>query len=626
MALQQFTNLNYEDIKTSIKDYLRENSNFTDFDFEGSNLSVLINTLAYNTYITAYNTNMVVNESFIDSATLRENVVSLARNIGYVPRSKRAAKATVAFQLTGISSTTKTIEIQPGLITNSDVQDTTFLFSVPDKITLPVLEGVSNGVFDIFQGQYLENAWTVNNSLENERYVLPNDSIDTSTLRVTVQESGVSTVEESYTMVDNIVGVNADSNIFLIQETSDERYELLFGDGVFGKKVPNGAIIRASYIKTQGIAANGASVFRFVGQVLDDNGAKLNNIEPFLDTLSQAENGDEIESLQSVKYYAPRLYSSQHRAVTATDYEAIIPSIYPNIHSVSAYGGEELDPPQYGRVFIAAKPRNGSYLSDYTKKQLLKSLRSYTVAGIVPIFIDLKFLYVEIDSYVYYNTNFVGDPDSLKASIYNNLTHYAVESEVNQFGGRFKYSKIQTLIDNVNSSITSNITMVRMRRNLVAKANQFAQYELCFGNEFYCGNDTYNIKSTGFTVSTFSGTCHFSDSKIEGTSKGNLFLFRKKTDDEIEILSTKFGTIDYQKGEVLIDTVNITSTVKSNNIIEVQAVPLSNDVLARQELYLQLDASNSNIYMRQDVISSGRNTSGTRFDVQSSYQNGSKTR
>jgi len=626
MALQQFTNLNYEDIKTSIKDYLRENSNFTDFDFEGSNLSVLINTLAYNTYITAYNTNMVVNESFIDSATLRENVVSLARNIGYVPRSKRAAKATVAFQLTGISSTTKTIEIQPGLITNSDVQDTTFLFSVPDKITLPVLEGVSNGVFDIFQGQYLENAWTVNNSLENERYVLPNDSIDTSTLRVTVQESGVSTVEESYTMVDNIVGVNADSNIFLIQETSDERYELLFGDGVFGKKVPNGAIIRASYIKTQGIAANGASVFRFVGQVLDDNGAKLNNIEPFLDTLSQAENGDEIESLQSVKYYAPRLYSSQHRAVTATDYEAIIPSIYPNIHSVSAYGGEELDPPQYGRVFIAAKPRNGSYLSDYTKKQLLKSLRSYTVAGIVPMFIDLKFLYVEIDSYVYYNTNFVGDPDSLKASIYNNLTHYAVESEVNQFGGRFKYSKIQTLIDNVNSSITSNITMVRMRRNLVAKANQFAQYELCFGNEFYCGNNTYNIKSTGFTVSTFSGTCHFSDSKIEGTSKGNLFLFRKKTDDEIEILSTKFGTIDYQKGEVLIDTVNITSTVKSNNIIEVQAVPLSNDVLARQELYLQLDTSNSNIYMRQDVISSGRNTSGTRFDVQSSYQNGSKTR
>ena len=626
MALQQFTNLNYEDIKTSIKDYLRENSNFTDFDFEGSNLSVLINTLAYNTYITAYNTNMVVNESFIDSATLRENVVSLARNIGYVPRSKRAAKATVAFQLTGISSTTKTIEIQPGLITNSDVQDTTFLFSVPDKITLPVLEGVSNGVFDIFQGQYLENAWTVNNSLENERYVLPNDSIDTSTLRVTVQESGVSTVEESYTMVDNIVGVNADSNIFLIQETSDERYELLFGDGVFGKKVPNGAIIRASYIKTQGIAANGASVFRFVGQVLDDNGAKLNNIDPLLDTVSQAENGDDIESLQSVKYYAPRLYSSQHRAVTATDYEAIIPSIYPNIHSVSAYGGEELDPPQYGRVFIAAKPRNGSYLSDYTKKQLLKSLRSYTVAGIVPIFIDLKFLYVEIDSYVYYNTNFVGDPDSLKASIYNNLTHYAVESEVNQFGGRFKYSKIQTLIDNVNSSITSNITMVRMRRNLVAKANQFAQYELCFGNEFYCGNDTYNIKSTGFTVSTFSGTCHFSDSKIEGTSKGNLFLFRKKTDDEIEILSTKFGTIDYQKGEVLIDTVNITSTVKSNNIIEVQAVPLSNDVLARQELYLQLDTSNSNIYMRQDVISSGRNTSGTRFDVQSSYQNGSKTR
>ena len=626
MALTQFTNLNFEDIKTSIKDYLRQNSNFTDFDFEGSNLSVIINTLAYNSYITAYNTNMVVNESFIDSATLRENVVALARNIGYVPRSRRAATATVDYNISGFSTTTATIEFNPGIVANGSVDDTNFIFSIPEKVVVAANNGVSFGSLQIYQGQYLTRQWTYDPSQTNQRFVLPNDGIDTSTLRVKIQNSSADTTETEYNLVDNIIGVTSTSNIYLIQETTDEKYELLFGDGVFGKKLQSGNIINASYITSDGPDGNGVANFRFVATLKDDQGAAITNADGEFNAQAPAENGDEIEPVESVKYYAPRLYSSQYRAVTAADYEAILPTIYPNIESVSAYGGEDLNPPQYGRVFIAAKPRNGSFLSDFTKKQLLQQLKNYSVAGIVPIFEDLKYLYVEIDSYIYYTTNFIGDPNNLRSDVVNAITQYANGSELNQFGGRFRYSKTQALIDGVNTAITSNITTVRMRRDMVAAVNQFAQYELCFDNEMYYGNTRYNIKTTGFNVQGIEGTCYFADEIVPGSNMGNLFLFQEVNDDEINILSTAFGTVNYKTGEILIDTVNITSTSLPENIIEVQAIPLSNDVLARKELYLQLDVAKSNFTMRQDSISSGANTSGTRYSVQSSYQNGKKTR
>ena len=626
MALQQYTNLNFEDIKTSIKDYLRANSSFTDFDFEGSNLSVLINLLAYNTYITAFNTNMAVNETFIDSATIRENVVSLARNIGYVPRSKRAAKAKVDYLITDLATTVDTIKFQPGIISNGRVSSTSYIFSIPEQVTGTAENGEAIGTLDIFQGQYLETNFVVDGGQKNQRYVLPNDGIDTSTIRVKVRDNVSSTTTTEFSLVDNILGITSTSNIYLIQETTDEKYELLFGDGIFGKKLVSGNVVEISYIRTEGSSGNGVRDFNFAGKLLDQDGATLQNFTPVLSVNEPSDNGDEIESLQSVKYYAPRRYASQHRAVTASDYEAIVPTVFANIESVSAYGGEDLDPPQYGRVFIAAKPRNGNFLSDFTKKQILSSLKSYSVAGIVPEFIDLKFLFVEIDSTVYYNANFIGDPDNLKTEVVNAISSFAGGTELNKFGGRFKYSKILSLIDSVNTSITSNITTVRIRRNLNASINQFAQYELCFDNEFYCPNTSYNIKSTGFSISGNVGTVYITDEKVAGSNIGKLVLFQIVSDADIKILSKSFGTVDYKKGEIIIDTVNITSTVQPDNIIEVQAIPQSNDVLARKELYLQLDIGKSNFFMRQDSIASGANTSGTRFDVQSSYSNGSKVR
>ena len=625
MALQQFTNLNFEDIKTSIKDYLRQNSDFSDMDFEGSNLSVIVNLLAYNSYTTAYNTNAVVNETFIDSATLRENVVSLARNIGYVPRSKRAARMVVDYSITGITSTTNTITFQPGLIGNGTVSNINYLFSIPEKVTGSASNGSSTGTMEVFQGQYLESKFVVNDSLPNQRYILPNNSVDTSTIRINVKENNASTTTTEYKLVDNIIGVTSTSNIYLIQETTDEKYEVLFGDGIFGQKLNNGNVIEISYIKTEGKEGNGVSRLLFSGTIVNENLATESGFSAAITPQFSAQNGDDIEDIRSVRYYAPRLYSSQHRAVTANDYEAIVPSVYPNIESISAFGGEELTPPKYGRVYIAAKPKNGSFLSEFTKKKILSSLKNYSVAGIVPEIIDLKFLYVELDTHVYYNSNFVGDTQNLRTDIINAMSVFASGTELNKFGGRFKYSRVLSLIDRVSDSITSNITTIRIRRNLVAVLNVFSQYEICFDNTFHRNDSSYNIKSTGFNISGVSGTVYFSDQHVSGDT-GNLFLFQLDSDTNVKILSTTFGSVDYKKGEVIIDTVNITGTVLSDNIIEIQAIPQSNDVLARKELYLQFDVSNSNFFMREDPISTGANTSGTRYNPQSSYSNGAKVR
>ena len=343
MALQQFTNLNFDDIKASIKSYLRANSNFSDMDFEGSNLSILINILAYNSYSTAYNTNMAVNETFIDSATLRENVVSLARNIGYVPRSRRAARATVDVSFAGITSTTKQITIQPGVIANGVVSNVNYIFSLPEEVTLLADDGDAQGRVEIYQGQYITNTFVVDNSNPSEKYVLANDGIDTSTINIKVRNSASDNTTTQYKLVDNIVGVTSMSNIYLLQETSDEKYEVLFGDDIFGKKLQSGNIVSVSYIRTNGKSGNGVAQFNFTGTIVDEDGASETDYSAFITAGEPSANGDSIEPVESVKYYAPRLYSAQHRAVTANDYEAILPSIYPNIESVSAYGGEELD-------------------------------------------------------------------------------------------------------------------------------------------------------------------------------------------------------------------------------------------------------------------------------------------
>ena len=626
MAFGQYVNLDFDQIKVSIRDYLRANTNFTDYDFEGSNLSIIIDALAYNTYTTAYNTNMAANECFLDSATLRENVVSLARNIGYVPRSRRSARAKISFNVSALTDTS-TLTLNSGIICNGAGDNTNYIFSIPEDITVAVTDGFAQfSNIEIYEGNYITQNFTVDTSLFNQRFILDNSFIDTSTIKVNVKSSVTATSSVTYKQIDNIIGITSTSASYLLQEIEDERYELIFGDNIIGKKLSNENYITVSYITTDGKEGNGASEFSFVGNITNQDGAAINpSLISLVSTVEKSRDGDEIESIASIKYYAPRIYSSQYRAVTASDYESVLGYIYPNVESVTAYGGEEMNPPRFGKVFISVKPRNGDFLSDETKRELIQKLKSHAVAGIVPEFVDLKYLYVELQANPYYNTSLNDNPEDLKTGISKALTQYSRSIDVNKFGGRFKYSKAVSLIDSVDSSITSNITLVTIRRNLKAVTGQFAQYELCFGNMFHTQESSYNVVSTGFTIEGISGTVYLSDEVID-REKGRIFFFTYTEGGTPVIVKKNAGTVDYMHGEVLIDTVNIISTVIQNNVIEVQAIPHSNDIVGLRDLYVKFDMSNTTINMVQDLIASGENTSGSRFVHTHSYYTPTYTR
>jgi hypothetical protein len=630
MAFTQFTNLDFDQIKTSIKDYIRSNSEFTDYDFEGSNLSLLIDTLAYNTYITAYNTNAVVNEVFLDSAVLRQNVVSLARNIGYVPQSKKAARAVVSMlasvPTSGITSTTPTLTMKAGVVATGAANDLNYSFCIPQDITVPVSDNL--GYFEninVYEGSFVKTTFTVDNSQPDQKFILPNSGVDLSSLIVKVRPTEGDEISEEYTKVDNIVGVTTTSKKYLVQEISGEKYEIIFGDGIIGRKLDNNNFIEATYIVTNGKEANGVTNLSFNGVILDSNNTFVPQSTLVVNTVESASDGADIESIASIKNYAPRLYSSQYRAVSANDYEAIIPMIYPNAASVSAYGGEELNPPQYGKVFIVIKPKSGSTISLYSKKEILNNLKKYSIAGIVPEIIDLKYLYVELDSSVYYNPNSVSDIENLKTQVITSLTQYSNDKETNQFGGRVKYSKVVGLIDDTSTAITSNITKIKIRRNLNAAINFSAQYELCFGNQFHVRSDGYSIKSTGFKIYNNPQTLYLADYPTSATS-GRIFFFYLDSVGNPVVVNNSAGTVDYVKGEILLNSVKIVSTVKANNIIEIQAIPESNDIIGLKDLYISLDIASSKFTMIKDIMSSGDNVAGTRFTSTSSFVNGNYTR
>ena len=647
MPFTKFTNLDFDQIKTSIKDYLRANSDFTDFDFEGSNFSALIDTLAYNTYITAFNSNMIVNESFLDSATVRQNVVSLAGNIGYVPRSRTASKTTVSFECTLREvDNIDTVTLNAGIVSTGSSNDTSFIFSTIEDIQGKVEEENGSKVvyFDnvpIYQGTLLKKKFVYDGSLD-QKFILNNSNIDTNTISVYISDSEISRGFK-YVPVANILNVTKDSRIYFIREIQDEKYEIRFGDGVFGKKLgdeggDDGKYITVEYLITDGEDGNGVKNFTYAGSIKNQTGniiltESVNTIkgekvsDGVYNSIVKSQNGNNIESIDSIRYFAPITYSAQNRAVTPRDYEAIIKKIYPDAESMSIVGGEELDPPEFGNVIISIKPKGGTFVSDFNKKQILAQLRQYSVSGINQRIIDLKILYVELDSGVYYNDSYTSTVAALQSQILNQLTEYSKSTNFNKFGGRFKYSKLQNIIDETDrNAITSNITKVKIRRDLKASINQIAQYELCFGNQFHVKEEGFNIKSTGFTIFGESSTVYFTDVPNEDKKFGVLQIVKLSSNDQKTIVSSSAGRIDYVKGEIIIDTVNITSTVKSENIIEIEAVPESNDVVGLKDLYLSLDVSKSRINMLRDLISSGDEISGVKFiedTFTSSYSNGS---
>ena len=629
MTLVNFANLDFDQIKTSIKDYLRSNSNFTDYDFEGSNLSVIIDTLAYNTYITSYNANMVANEVFIDSATLRENVVSLARNIGYVPRSKRSARAKISFfvDTSNFTNVPTQLTLKGGLVcTTRSFGDESYSFIIPSDITVPVTDNIAEfNDIEVYEGTRITENFTVNSFDLNQRYILSNAGIDTRTLSVSVRPSELSTVSRKYNLADSLFDVTPQSAVFFIQEVEDERYELIFGDGIFGVPLEEPNYITVSYTVSNGANANNLSSFVFSGTIVDQSERVITSGISLITTVEASTLGSEIETVESIKKYATRIYASRNRAVTAADYEALIPTIYPETESVSVYGGEELTPPQFGKVFISIKPYNDRYLSNLIKDNIKRELRQYAVAGIIPEIIDLKYLYIEATANVYYNTNLAPSANFVKSIISSNVNTYADSTELNKFGARFKYSKFLNIIDGSHESVTSNITNIIIRRDLRAVLNTFAEYEVCFGNRFHIKNvNGYNIKSSGFRISGISDTVYMSDTPNSNMRTGSINIFKLNSPTEPQIVKRNVETIDYVKGEIKLFPINIISTNINRGapIIEISTSPYSNDVIGLQDLYLQLDINSTFINMVSDSIESGSDISGTNYNVSSSYSNG----
>lgn len=640
MPLVNFSNLDFDQVKTSLRDYLKSNSNFTDYDFDGSNLSSILDVLAYNTYITSYNANMVANEVFIDSATLRENVVSLAKNIGYLPRSRKSASAVISFfvDTTNISPPPASITLKRGPIVTSSSKfgGSSFVFSITEDITVPVFNGIASfNDVDIHEGILLTSNFTFTSRNPNQRFILPNSGIDTDLINVTVKSNEQSTSRVKYILKDNLLEIGSDSKIFFLQEIEDERYEIFFGDGIFGYALEEGNFITIDYISSNGDSSNGAGQFSFSGRLsYDRNGVEYTVTTgiSLVTTVSPSSGGQNIESVESIRKFAPKIYATQNRAVTSDDYETLIPSkIYPETESISVFGGEEVVPPQYGKVFISIKPRTGDFLSNLAKENIKLKLKKYAVAGIVPEILDLKYLYVEIDSKVYYNSNLAPNPSYVSSIVQNNANKYAESTELNKYGARLKYSKFLKIIDDSHESITSNITTVNIRRDLRVALNTIAEYSIGFGNEFYVKfSEGFNIKTSAFRINGFAENVYISDLPNFDRRTGSLFLFTLPTENSQNptIVRRNIGRIDYVRGIITINPINIVSgKIKDGQtIVEISVSPKSNDVVGLQDLYLQLDINNSNFETIVDDISSGLDPSASSYIVSSSYPDGNLVR
>ena len=616
MAFNQVNSLEFNEIKAQIKEYLRSQSQFSDYDFEGPSLTVLIDTLAYNTYYTAVNANLAVNEGFLETAVLRENVVKLARMIGYTPKSARSARTVVDISVQTAFPYPKSVTIAAGLVLNyTGLDNNNFVFSIPTDTSQSVdsLTGIASFKnVTLFEGLYLQDTF-VKNTSQRQRFILTNDRVDTSSMIVQVTSG---TITEKYLQATDVTKIDSTSKVFFLEESEYQIPEILFGDGVVGKALLNGDVVTVKYTTSAGRGANGLKVFENIGTYRDNlNNAITSGIT--INAISFPDGGAEPESTESIKFSAPKFYSAFGRAVSTQDYEAIIPQIYPNVASISCYGGEEAEPPEFGKVFLAIKPKNADKLSLSEKNSVLKKLREYSIAAIQPTIIDPSILYIDLNSFVYYNPNNTRKtPAEVKNLVITTLTALNASGEFNKFGGKFKYSKIQNIIDQAERSITSNITKIVMRKNISVDLNTRVNYKICYGNRINQQTSTNpSIMSSGFKIVGDDVNTYF----LNDDANGALRLYYVKGTGEFEYIDGLWGSVDYDMGEIVINDLIIQSTSVTNDTLQIKATPKSNDLVSLRETYITMGIDNTVITVVEDTISSGSNLSGTGVIPESSY-------
>jgi hypothetical protein len=591
MPYTQVANLDFDNIKIQLKEYLRSQNDFTDYDFEGSALATLIDTLAYNTYYTAFNTNMVVNELFIDSATLRDNVVALAKQLGYRPKSATSPTAYISFTVTYTNATTdKELNLKEGTGFISNYDNVIYNYVVTSDVKAQVINNVATFTnVPIREGTVLNSEFVISTVSKNQRFILDNPNIDTNTVKVTVYPGG-GTFNEPYLLADNILGVDGTSKVFFLDEIEDERYEILMGDGVLGKKLDNNTRIDVSYLATVGPASNGVKAFVFSGVLENENGVSPNAFTTSIVSSVASAGGEAIETTQKIKYTAPKAYGTQDRAVTANDYEAIVRKVYPATSDIIIFGGEDQDPPEYGKVFIVLKPTDASYLTSLTKSQIIADLKKYVVASVEPRIVDPSILFVEMSSKIYYNSGMTDQtPANIRDKVISSIQTYIDESDTEKFNGKFRYSKFVGVIDDADVSINSNLTSLTMRKDFYPQLNSTFYYEVCFQNAFDSDCDDPVLSSTGFRVTEYPNF----DVYVEDRS-GKIVLYRlDNVTGEKVVLDSDIGDIDYVKGELKMYALTIIRGSFFDNRISLKVKPLSNDIKAMREVYLDVDVPNS---------------------------------
>ena len=608
--------LDFDGIKDNLKTFLSQQDEFTDYDFEGAGMNVLLDTLAYNTHYLAYNANMLANEMYLDSADQRTSVVSLAKQVGYTPRSANSAKATIDVVVNNATGSSLTMSRGTKFTTTVDGTNYSFVNNADVSIT------PQDGVFkfsnlDIFEGTYLNYKYTANTTDTDQRFIIPNDNVDTTTLTVKIQESISDSTTNTYTLAGGVTGIDSTSKVYFLQEVEDGRFEVYFGDGVLGQAVADGNIVILDYITCNRAEANGASAFTLSGSI-----GNFSNVT--ITTLNNAANGDDPESIKSIKYNAPRDYSAQDRAVTAEDYKVLVKSLYSNAQSVQVYGGEDAAIPDYGKVYISIKAKSGSNLTEATKVSLVSSLKSFAVASITPVIIDPETTFITLVTTFKFDSNLTTkDISTLTTNVSNAIATYNTDTLEN-FTGMFRFSALSKVIDNSDTSILSNITKVKMYKFITPTLSEGLKYTVSFNNAFFNPHSGHNsaaggiVSSTGFKISGDDTNEHF----LDDDGAGNIRVYYLSGTTRIYTSST-YGTIDYTTGEIILTSSNITSISNvdgaASTRIRVTVLPDSNDIVPVRNQVLSIDTANSTVSGAIDEIESGSSQAGTSYTTTSSY-------
>ena len=613
----EISELDFDGIKSNLKTFLSQQNEFTDYDFEGSGMSVLLDVLAYNTHYLGYNANMLANEMYLDSADLRSSVVSLAKQVGYTPTSCTSSTATIDVLVNNASGASLTMSRGTKFTTTVDGQSYSFVNNADVSIT--PTDGVykfSNLV--VYEGSYLNYKYTANTSDIDQRFIIPNDSVDTTTLTVKVQESSSDATTKTWKLATGLESLDSTSEVYFLQEVEGGRFEVYFGDGVLGKAIADGNIVIFDYINTNRDAPNGATTFTLSGTIGGFSSATIT-------TISNASGGTGLESITSIKYNAPRDYSAQDRAVTAEDYKTLVKSLYANAQSVQVYGGEDAATPDYGKVYISIKAKSGSNLTVATKESIVTSLKTYAVASVTPVIIDPETTFITLVVNFKYNSGATTkDVTTLQTNVLTKIASYNNDT-LEDFAGMFRYSKLTEAVNDADTSILSNITTVKMYKYITPTLNSGLKYTLNFNNALYNPHSGHNasgggiISSSGFKINNDSSTNeHFLDDDGAGVVRAYYLsgTTRVYTD-------TTYGTVNYTTGEVILTSAHITSISNvdgaTSTQIRVFATPSSNDVVPVRNQVLSIDTSNSSITGEVDGIESGSSQAGTTYTTTSSY-------